>query len=90
MKSKVCNLVVDKLKHVPNDLKKLSDVVDKEVLNISYCNADKQDLDNKIKDVENKIPEVSGLATNTAFNTKIGEVENKRADVSKVVTNTAV
>ena len=54
MKSKVCNLVVDKLKHVPNDLKKLSDVVDKEVLKISNCNADKQDLDNKIKDVEKK------------------------------------
>ena len=70
--------------------KKLSDVVDKEVLKISNCNADKQDLDNKIKDVENKIPEVSGLVTNTAFNTKIGEVENKRADVRKIVTNTAV
>ena len=28
----------------------------------------------KVKDIENETPEVSGLVTNTAFNTKIGEV----------------
>ena len=31
----------------------------------------------KIIEVENKIPNVSGLVTSAGFNTKIGEVENK-------------
>ena len=40
-------------------------------------NGDKQGLDKKIEDVENKIPYVSKLVTNTAFHAKIEEVENK-------------
>ena len=32
---------------------------------------------NKIKNAQNKIPDVSGLVSNAAFNTKIAEVEKK-------------
>ena len=46
-KSQVGNLDVGKLKPVPNDLKKLSDAVNKEVLKKSKYNRDKQDLDEK-------------------------------------------
>ena len=51
-------------------------------------NGDKQRLDKKIKDVENKIPDVSRLVIKIGFNTKIGEVENKILNVSTLVTNT--
>ena len=39
-------------------------------------------LNTKIKEVENKIPDSSGLVTTTVFNTKIKEVENKISQVS--------
>ena len=39
----------------------------------------------KIGDVENKIPNFSGLATADVFDTKIGEVENKITDASNTV-----
>ena len=51
-------------------------------------NGDKQRLDKKIKDIENKIPNVSRLVIKIGFNTKIGEVENKILNVSTLVTNT--
>ena len=34
-------------------------------------------LAKKVKEAENKMPDVSKLVTNSASNTKIGEVENK-------------
>lgn len=39
----------------------------------------------KIREVENKIPDTSGLATATVLNKKIGEVENKIPDVSRLI-----
>ena len=42
----------------------------------------------KKKDVENKIPNVSGLATTAFPNTKIGEVKNKVFNVSSIVKKT--
>ena len=46
-------------------------------------------LAKKVKEAENKMPDVSKLVTNNASNTKIGEVENKILDASKWVTNGA-
>lgn len=40
----------------------------------------------KIKNVENKIPDVSGLGINTAFNTKIREVEKTYYGYDKHIT----
>lgn len=42
----------------------------------------------KVWEVENEIPYVNGLVTNTAFKTKIEKVENKILDVSGFVANT--
>ena len=54
--------------------------------NIKQYKTDKQSLEKKTCDVENKIPGVTGLVTTTVLNTKIGEVENKTADHTKYIT----
>ena len=41
-------------------------------------------LNTKIKEVENKIPDMSGLVTTRVVNTKIGDVENKTPNLSLV------
>ena len=43
----------------------------------SQNNTDKQNPEKQIGEVQNKIPDVSGLVTTTVFITKIGEVETK-------------
>ena len=65
MESKVDELDVDKLAPVPIDLSQLSDVVKNDVV--------KKDVyDAKIKNTEDKIPDITNLATNTTLNaTKI-------------------
>ena len=63
---KLAELDNDKLKPVPVDSKKLSDVVDvKEGV-----------YNGKIKDIEDKIPNITNLATNATLNAKINEVED--------------
>ena len=87
LKTKVDDLDVDKLKAVPSNLKKISDVVDKEIFNstksktlktkannlerkildvttvihINQYNTDKQNLEEKIGDVDEKVVDASGL-----------------------------
>ena len=61
LKSKLDKLDVDKLVPAPVDLSKLSDVVKNDVVNIDVYNA-------KIKNIEDKIPDIINLATNTALN----------------------
>ena len=53
----------DELKPVPTDLNKLSDVVKNDVAKKDIYNA-------KIKDIDDKIPDIINLATNTAVNAK--------------------
>ena len=63
MESKVDELDVDKLAPVPIDLSQLSDVVKNDVV--------KKDVyDAKIKNTEDKIPDITNLATNTTLNAK--------------------
>ena len=64
LKTKVDKLDIDKLAPVPTDLSKLSDVVKNEVVKKTEYNA-------KIKNIEDKIPDISNLATKTILNTKI-------------------
>ena len=64
MKSKVDKLDVDKLVPVPVDLCNQSDVVKNEVIEKDLCNA-------KIKHIEDKIPDITNLATNATLNAKI-------------------
>ena len=64
MKSKVDKLDVDNLVPVPIDLSKLNDVVKNDVVKKDVYNA-------KIKNIEDKIPDITNLAYNTTFNAKI-------------------
>ena len=67
MKSKVDKLDVDKLV----DLSKLSDVVKSDAVTKDVYNA-------KIKNIENKIPDITNLATTTAaLNAKIKRLKIK-------------
>ena len=101
LKTKIHDLDVGKLKTVPIDLNKLSNVVSKEVgkgtargkLNIRVNNLENKIQDastliqknqyNRFWDVENKIPEISGSAD---LNTKLAVVENKILDISGLAT----
>ena len=87
LKSKADRLDADKLKTVPLDLKKLSDVVEKEVIKNVACGdlvrkvnavhtsklVNKTDYNTNIKYIEDKIPS----ATNSATTAALFAVENK-------------
>ena len=70
MKSKVNKLDVDKLLPAPVDLNKLSDVVKSNVVKKDVYNA-------TIKNIEDKIPDITNLATKTTLNDKTNEVKVK-------------
>ena len=55
-------------------------------LRINQCNADKQNLEKKIGNVDKKIPDTSVFVTATVLNTKISKVENKILDANSLVT----
>ena len=74
LKTEVDKLDIDKLVPVPVDLSKLSNVVKNDVIK-------KTDYNAKITEIENKIPDISNLATKTSLNT----VENKIPDTSSLV-----
>ena len=70
MESKVDELDVDKLVPAPVDLSQLSDVVKNDVV--------KKDVyDAKIKNTEDKIPDITNLATNTTLNAKKTRLKTK-------------
>ena len=67
LKSKVDTLDVGKLETTPVDLSKLSNVVKNDYVKKDVYNA-------KIKNIEDKIPDITNLATKTTLNAKINEV----------------
>ena len=72
LKSKVDKLDVNKLVSV--DLSKVSDVVKNDVIKKYVYNA-------KIKNIEDKIPDLTNLATNTIFNAK-NKIKNKIPNIT--------
>ena len=74
LKTEVDKLDIDKLKPLPDDVSKLSNVVTNEVVK-------RTDYNVKITEIENKIPNINNLATKTALNT----IENKIPDTSRLV-----
>ena len=70
LKSKVGKLNIGKLETTPVDSNNLSDVVKNEVIKETEYNA-------KINDIEDKIPDILNLATNTTLNAKINERKGK-------------
>ena len=82
LKSKVKELDVDKLLPVPVDLIKLSDVVKNVVVKKDVYNA-------KIKNIEDKTPDITNLATKTTLNAKINEVKGEIASITNLATKTS-
>ena len=83
MKSKVDKLDIDKKVPVPIDLSKLSDVVENDVVKKDVCNA-------KIWNIEDKIPNITNVATNTTLNAKINEVKFETPSITNLATTTAL
>ena len=73
LKTKVDNLDVQKLKSVHVDIKKLSDVVSKEVVKETKYNK----LRLTVNNLENKIPDGSTLIHINQYNTNKQGLENK-------------
>ena len=83
MKSKVNKLDVDKSVPVPVDLSRLSDVVKIDVVKKDAYNA-------KIKNIEDKTPDITNLATNTTLNAKINEFKGEIPSITNLATTTAL
>ena len=83
LKSKVYKLNIDKLVPVSVDLSKLSDVVKSVVIRKDVYNAN-------IKNIEDKIPGITNLATNTSLNAKINEVKGKIPSINNLARTTAL
>ena len=83
LKSKVDKLDVHKLIPVPVDLSKLSDAVKNDVVKKDVYNA-------KIKNTEDKIPDITNLATNTTLNAKMNEVKKEILSITYLATTTAL
>ena len=60
------------------------------LIHINEYNTDNQNLEKTIGDVDEKIPDVSGLVITTVLNAKIGEVENKIPDTGGLMTTTVL
>ena len=69
-KRKVDNLDMGKLVPVPVDLSKLSNVVKNDVVKKDVYNT-------KIKNIEDKISDITKLVTNNTLNAKINEIKNE-------------
>ena len=70
LKIKIDKLVIDKLTPVPVNLSKLGNIAKNEVVKKTEYNA-------KIKNIEDKIPDITNLATKTILNTKINKVKTE-------------
>ena len=77
LKSKVDKLDVDKLVPVPVDLSKLSDAVKNDVLKEDVYNA-------KIKNIEDKIPDITNLATNSFLKAKINAIKGDLRSINNL------
>ena len=62
--------------------KKLCEVVDKKIVKKDVYNA-------KIKDIKDKIPDITDLAANPALNVKTNEVKNEIPNITNLATATA-
>ena len=83
LNSKVDKLGVDNLVSVPVDLSKLSDTVKNDVVKNIVYNA-------KMKNIENKTPDITNLTTETTLNSKINEVEVEIPSITNLATTAAL
>ena len=104
LKTEVDKLDIDKLVSVPLDLSKLSNVVENDAFKKTEYNklvtkvnnigtSDfvlKTKYSNDKTQLENIIPNASGLVKKTDYNTKITEIEKKISNISNLATKTAL
>ena len=83
LKSKVDKLDIGKLETTPIDLGKLSNLVKNDVVKKAEYNA-------KIKNIEDKISDITNLATKTTFNAKINEVKAEIQSFNNLATTTTL
>ena len=83
LKSKVGKLDVDKLVPAPVELSKLIDVVKNGVVKKVVHNA-------KIKKIEDKITDITNLASNNTLNAKIKEVKKEIPSITNLATTIAL
>ena len=83
LKSKVDKIDGDKLVPVPDDISKLSDVVKNDVVEKHVHNA-------QIKNIEDKIPDTTNLATKTNLNAKINEVKGEIPRITNLATKSSL
>ena len=79
LKSQVGKLDVDKLVPVPVDLSKVSYILKNDVVKKDVYNTE-------IKNIEDKTPDITNLATNTTLSAKINEVKNEIPSITNLVT----
>ena len=79
---KLGKIDVDKLVPFPTDLSKLSNVVKNYVVK-------KPEYKAKIKDIEDKIPSIVNLATNSAPNAKINEIKGEIPSITSLTATDA-
>ena len=82
-KSKVDKLDIVKLVPIPVDLSKLSYVAKNNVVRKDVYKA-------KIKNIEDKIPDTTNLATNASLNAKTNEVKDEIPSITNLATNIAL
>ena len=83
MKRKVEKIDVHKLVPVPVDLNKLIDEVKNNIV--------KKDVyKTKIKNIEDKIPDITILASNTTLSAKMNEIKNKIPSIINLATNASL
>ena len=83
LKSNVDKSDVDKLVPVIVDLSKLNVLVKIDVIKKDAYNA-------KIKNIEDKIPDITNLATNSSLNAKINEVKGEIPNITNSTTSAAL
>ena len=79
LKTKVDDLEFGKLTTIPVDLKKLSDIVDNEVVKNTKFNT----LKTKVNNLEKRIPDTTALIHINQCNTDKQNLERKNGDVDK-------
>ena len=100
LKTEVDKLDIDKLVPVPVDLSKLSDVVknnvlkkdvyDKRVAKVNSIDTSGFVLNTDKSELENKIPDTSGLVKKADYDAKIAHIEGKIPDFTDLATKTAL
>ena len=78
MENKIDQLNNDELVPAPVDLTKLNDAVKNDVVKKDAYNV-------KLKNIENKIPGITNLATNNTLNAKIKKIKN---EIPNLLSNT--